>query len=148
VAGLGVGLLAAAVEAGVFSLEEGLRLASGGQSQTADYAAPRLLLVDAGTGAVVGGEALQPDFWREARSQPPRGDAAEQALKAHGVEVCLGLGPRLEWARVLETLGTLYVRGVEVDWAAFDAPYARRRVTLPTYPFQRERYWLKPERTR
>jgi acyl transferase domain-containing protein len=60
------------------------------------------------------------------------------------VEVCLEL--REEWPRILETLGMLYVKGVEVDWRAYDAPYERRRVTLPTYPFQRQRYWLTPGR--
>ena len=47
-----------------------------------------------------------------------------------------------EWPRLLKTLGTLYVKGVGVDWAAFDAPYQRCRADLPTYPFQRQRYWL------
>jgi len=37
------------------------------------------------------------------------------------------------------------VRGVGVDWAAFDRPYGRRKVALPTYPFQRERYWFTPK---
>jgi myxalamid-type polyketide synthase MxaB len=41
------------------------------------------------------------------------------------------------------TLGELYVRGVEVDWAGFDQDWARRKVLLPTYPFQRERYWVE-----
>ncbi|HYO72994.1 MAG TPA: SDR family NAD(P)-dependent oxidoreductase [Archangium sp.] len=48
-----------------------------------------------------------------------------------------------EWPRLLKTLGALYVKGVAVDWVAFDAPYERRRVTLPTYPFQRQRYWWR-----
>ncbi|HEY0092831.1 MAG TPA: polyketide synthase dehydratase domain-containing protein, partial [Archangium sp.] len=48
-----------------------------------------------------------------------------------------------ECPRLLKTLGALYVKGVEVDWAAFDAPYERRRVSLPTYPFQRQRYWWR-----
>ena len=43
---------------------------------------------------------------------------------------------------MLATLAALYVRGVPVDWAAFDRPYPRRKVSLPTYPFQRERYWV------
>jgi len=47
-----------------------------------------------------------------------------------------------DWTGILETLGALYLRGVEVDWSAFDAPYARRRVVLPTYAFQRGRFWL------
>ena len=31
-----------------------------------------------------------------------------------------------------------------MDWEKFDAPYARYRVPLPTYPFQRQSYWLEP----
>jgi NADPH:quinone reductase-like Zn-dependent oxidoreductase/acyl carrier protein len=34
------------------------------------------------------------------------------------------------------------VGGVAVDWAGFDRDYERRRVVLPTYPFQRQRYWI------
>ena len=36
----------------------------------------------------------------------------------------------------------LFVNGVNVDWAAFDRGYSRRRVALPTYPFQRQSYWV------
>jgi NADPH:quinone reductase-like Zn-dependent oxidoreductase/NAD(P)-dependent dehydrogenase (short-subunit alcohol dehydrogenase family)/SAM-dependent methyltransferase/acyl carrier protein len=49
-----------------------------------------------------------------------------------------------EWRQMLTTLGELYVRGVAVDWAGVDRPYVRRKLLLPTYPFQRERYWLSP----
>jgi NADPH:quinone reductase-like Zn-dependent oxidoreductase/acyl carrier protein len=34
------------------------------------------------------------------------------------------------------------VWGAEVNWQGFDAPYARRKVALPTYPFERQRYWI------
>jgi amino acid adenylation domain-containing protein len=47
-----------------------------------------------------------------------------------------------EWQVLLDTIAALYTRGVNLDWRAFDRPYARRRVTLPTYPFQRARHWL------
>ena len=46
-----------------------------------------------------------------------------------------------DWPQVLEALGALYVAGAPVDWRAFDEPYGRR-VSLPTYPFQRQRYWI------
>jgi acyl transferase domain-containing protein/acyl carrier protein len=39
-------------------------------------------------------------------------------------------------------LATAYRRGDTIDWAAFDAPWPRKRVSLPTYPFQRQRYWI------
>ena len=53
---------------------------------------------------------------------------------------------RGEWQQILESLGGLYLRGAEIDWAGFDAGYPRRRVPQPTYPFERQRYWvdLKP----
>ncbi|MET7669453.1 type I polyketide synthase [Micromonospora luteifusca] len=44
--------------------------------------------------------------------------------------------------RFLTSLAEVQVRGVEVDWSAFLDETGGRRVELPTYPFQRQRYWL------
>ncbi|MFN8008640.1 MAG: beta-ketoacyl synthase N-terminal-like domain-containing protein [Terriglobia bacterium] len=49
---------------------------------------------------------------------------------------------RGDWEQLLESLGRLYVRGAKVDWAGYDREYRRRKVSLPTYPFQRQRYWV------
>lgn len=43
---------------------------------------------------------------------------------------------------LLKALGHLWLAGVELDWAAFNANEQRMRVPLPTYPFDRERYWV------
>ncbi|NEZ55583.1 type I polyketide synthase [Adonisia turfae] len=43
---------------------------------------------------------------------------------------------------LLQTLGKLWLSGVEIDWASFYADQQRYRVPLPTYPFERKRYWL------
>jgi amino acid adenylation domain-containing protein len=43
-----------------------------------------------------------------------------------------------------QALGRLWLAGVPVDWTGFHAHEARRRAALPTYPFERERYWLEP----
>ena len=45
---------------------------------------------------------------------------------------------------VLESLGQLWASGVEVDWSSFHASERRRRVSLPTYPFERHSYWIGP----
>ena len=45
-------------------------------------------------------------------------------------------------AKFLASLAELHVRGVPVDWAAAFAGARPRRIGLPTYPFQRQRYWL------
>ena len=44
--------------------------------------------------------------------------------------------------RHAESLGRLYELGAKIDWKGFDAPYYRKKVLLPTYPFQREHYWV------
>lgn len=45
-------------------------------------------------------------------------------------------------AFLLNTLGRLWSAGVKVDWAGFYSRERRRRVELPTYPFERQRYWV------
>ncbi len=45
---------------------------------------------------------------------------------------------------ILETLGRLWMAGVSVDWQAFYGDERRRRVVLPTYPFERKRFWPEP----
>jgi NAD(P)-dependent dehydrogenase (short-subunit alcohol dehydrogenase family) len=45
----------------------------------------------------------------------------------------------------LETLGRLWLVGVPIDWAGFYSHERRRRIPLPTYPFERQRYWVEPE---
>jgi acyl transferase domain-containing protein len=44
----------------------------------------------------------------------------------------------------LNTLGQLWIAGTRVDWSGFSAGERRQRVTLPTYPFERQRYWIEP----
>jgi acyl transferase domain-containing protein/acyl carrier protein len=50
---------------------------------------------------------------------------------------------RSDYAAVLETLGRLWMSGCAVDWAAFHSGERRRRIPLPTYPFERERFWVE-----
>lgn len=45
-------------------------------------------------------------------------------------------------AYLLKTLGRLWISGVKVNWAGFYASERRHRVPLPTYPFERQRYWV------
>ena len=47
---------------------------------------------------------------------------------------------------VLEALGRLWTVGVEPDWEAFHAGERLHRVSLPTYPFERKRYWVDAPR--
>src|ERR1019366_6112002 len=49
-----------------------------------------------------------------------------------------------EWATLLFALGSLWQNGVSIDWDAFYANEDRRRIPLPTYPFERQRFWVDP----
>jgi len=46
------------------------------------------------------------------------------------------------WKQMLETLAQLYIQGQKIDWKNLDKGYRRRKIALPTYPFERQRYWL------
>lgn len=47
-------------------------------------------------------------------------------------------------AFVLSALGQLWMAGAPVDWSGFYVEENRHRVPLPTYPFERKRYWISP----
>ena len=53
------------------------------------------------------------------------------------------LSPRDGWRTLLDTVLRAYVRGVAIDWAGFHGDCRHRRVPLPTYPFQRKRFWFQ-----
>ena len=51
-----------------------------------------------------------------------------------------------EQATLLTSLGKLWLAGVTPDWNGFYAQKRRQRVFLPTYPFERQRYWIEPRK--
>ena len=89
------------------------------------------LLLEVGPGNTVGGLALQVDCW---------GDTPASLVVA--------LRHRFERhpdnAYLLGAAGRLWAAGAAVDWEAVHAHERLRRVVLPTYPFERERYWVEP----
>lgn len=50
-----------------------------------------------------------------------------------------------EWRTLLGAVGTVFTAGRDIDWAGFDGDYRRSRVALPSYPFERTRYWFDGE---
>lgn len=70
--------------------------------------------------------------------------ARQQAGRRTVVATLPGMGDRLGASQALmQALGELWSAGASIQWEAFTAGQTRHRVSLPTYPFQRLRYWLE-----
>lgn len=135
--------------------------------------APQVPFVSNTTGHFVDATVpIDAAYWRAQVRSPVQLDAGLQSLIEDGCTVFIEIGaapfmlriaqdkladdqsvamlPSLRksegnWDVVLDSLARLHVLGAPVDWKGFDAPYARQRVALPTYPFQRSRYWFEAQ---
>ncbi|MCP3803744.1 SDR family NAD(P)-dependent oxidoreductase [Allokutzneria sp. A3M-2-11 16] len=122
------------------------------------FAEPRIPLVSNVSGDVLGAEIASPDYWVRHARECVRFADGTRTLRELGATAFVQLGPgavgtlvdaylamgRSEELSVVRALGKLHAHGSTVDWAAFFAGSGARRVDLPTYPFQRSRYWLDP----
>jgi len=79
------------------------------------------------------------------------GSFANQHPACHGGQTSLILAtlpaahePQSSLRYLLETVGKLWLLGVEPDWPGLHAGERRQRLPLPTYPFQRQRFWITP----
>jgi acyl transferase domain-containing protein len=92
---------------------------------------PSLVLLEAGPGRALGDLARR----------HPRRTAGHPVLAS--LAAADGEGPT-DLGAMLTALGRLWQMGVEIDWDGFHRGERRRRVVLPTYPFERRRYWIDP----
>jgi acyl transferase domain-containing protein len=123
-------------------------------------------------GTSADGRELDAAYWWQNVRKPVLFAKSLEAISADGYEVFLELSPHPvlagaiiesltsygrqatvlpsirrnedERAAMLASLGTLYTLGFPIDWPALYGP-AQHRVTLPPYPWQRERYWNESE---
>ena len=130
------------------------------------YLKPQISLISNVTGTATA-EIGTPEYWCQHVLQPVRFAESIKALAQQGCEIFIEIGSkptllgmgrycvpegvllpslrpgREDWQQLLESLGTLYVNGAAVDWNGFDKDYTHSQVVLPTYPFQRQRYWVE-----
>ena len=76
--------------------------------------------------------------------QQAAGDHAAQCIALPSMRHSYDRQPDV--AFLLNTLGQLWLAGVEVSWQGFYKHEHRRRLPLPTYPFERQRYWVERHR--
>ncbi|MFD9916588.1 type I polyketide synthase, partial [[Kitasatospora] papulosa] len=139
-------------------------------AQVLDYTEPTVPVVSTVTGAPVGSELCDPEYWVEHVRARVRFHDAVRWLSDSGVRTFLEVGPdavltamgpdctdapgtaflpvlrrdRPESREALTAFAAAHARGVPVDWARHHAGRDARRVELPGYPFQRRRFWLDP----
>ncbi|WP_078856363.1 type I polyketide synthase [Streptomyces sp. NBRC 109706] len=136
------------------------------------FMAPRIPVVSNVTGEIATDELTDPEYWVRHVREAVRFADGVNALNEYGVTRFLELGPDTVLATMArhcleeqaedgtvvfasalrakhaetETfagfLGQAHIAGASVDWQAFYAGTGAERVDLPTYAFQRQRYWL------
>ena len=117
------------------------------------------------------GEAVDADYWTEQLRNPVRFWEGLQKVTDAGATMLIEVGPQPtllpvigsafagreialasclrrgkdDHAELLGNLGRMYTAGLDIDWKAFDAPFTRKRLSLPTYPFGRKKFWFNDD---
>ncbi|PBO16915.1 polyketide synthase, partial [Streptomyces albidoflavus] len=143
-------------------------------AESLEYAEPRIPVVSDVTGALAEpGQLTRAAYWVEHVRATVRFADGVRALTGAGANAFLEIGPggvltalaqsvleaddrdeavvlpalrkdRDEETALLTAVAGLHVSGVRVDWSAWFTGTGARRTELPTYAFQRERYWPRP----
>ncbi|MEM9482533.1 MAG: beta-ketoacyl synthase N-terminal-like domain-containing protein [Cyanobacteria bacterium P01_F01_bin.116] len=138
---------------------------------TVEFRKPQLNIVSNLTGLLATSDIATPEYWVNHIRQPVQFNQGMKTLQQQ-CKILLEIGPKPvllgmghqcfeqeivnqmqwlpslrpgqdDWAVLLKSLGTLYGIGIDVNWSGFDQDYQRQQVSLPTYPFQRQRYWFE-----
>jgi acyl transferase domain-containing protein len=142
--------------------------AFGAHADTTTYRTPTVAFMSSVTGGPATAALATPTYWRDHVLVTVRFGAAVEALRQAGIGHFLEIGPqptllglvariagddsglhaslrprdgRDERAQLADAVGSLWTAGVEIDWRAIDQGRSQK-VDLPTYPFQRQRFWL------
>lgn len=132
---------------------------------------PNIPIISTATGEVLTHEqATSPAYWQSHLRVPVRFSAALRTLLAQGRSGVIELGPRgtltslaqrqatdehvfvaslglpgiSESQSVMVALASLWVKGAAISWPDMFGEEKRFRVSLPTYPFERQRHWVEP----
>jgi len=128
---------------------------------------PAIPLVSNLTGTLAAEEVTMAQYWRQHVRQAVNFKMGIETMSAQGCDVMIEMGPKptlislgmqsitegvlwlpslkqggSDWNTLLHSLAQLSLRS-SIDWKGFDQGYQRRRLPLPTYPFQHTPYWLE-----
>ena len=132
-----------------------------------DFTTPKIAFISNLTGSDVTHEVTKPSYWCEHIMAPVLFAKGVASLQEQSIDHCIEIGPKpvllgmihdclsenslitllpsirpdQEWEQLLKSLGELYVQGTPIAWhGVYQGTF--RRLRLPTYPFQRKRYWM------
>lgn len=128
---------------------------------------PAIPLVSNLTGTLAAEEVTMAQYWRQHVRQAVNFKMGIETMSEQGCDVMIEIGPKptlislgmqsisegilwlpslkqgsSDWNTILHSLAKLSLR-TNVDWKGFDQGYQRRRLPLPTYPFQHTAFWLE-----
>ncbi|MBW4454228.1 MAG: polyketide synthase dehydratase domain-containing protein [Nostoc indistinguendum CM1-VF10] len=133
------------------------------------YSVPNIGIVSSLTGELATDVIAKAEYWHRQVDTPIEFSTSIQTLQAQGCELFIEISPKAiliditkqfipqefgtflpslneqeeDWQVLLQSLSTLYIQGHNINWEEFDSDYQRHRISLPTYPFERQKYWLK-----
>ncbi|GFE68913.1 type I polyketide synthase [Chroococcus sp. FPU101] len=135
-----------------------------------NYHRPQLSLISNLTGDFITDEIATSEYWCLHIRQAVKFAQSIATLQKHNYKILLEIGPQpillgmsrtassssfeplmlpslrsgvLDWQQLLQSLSELYLKGYKINGLGFDQEYSRRLVSLPSYPFQRQRYWAQ-----
>ncbi|MBB5939896.1 polyketide synthase [Streptomyces zagrosensis] len=151
---------------------DGMLAAFQAVAATVRFNPPKLALVSGLTGELARpGELERPDYWVRQTRGAVRFSDGMRTMHQQGANIFLELGPQpvlsgmgaacltdqgpIAWlpsltkakngaSVMVRSLAELHVREVSIDWRGYFAPFGGERIALPTYAFQRERFWFDP----
>ncbi|MEM9273738.1 MAG: type I polyketide synthase, partial [Cyanobacteria bacterium P01_F01_bin.143] len=135
-------------------------------AETINYQIPQIPIISNLTGELSTKDIATSDYWINHICQPVQFAKSIRFLDKQEISIFLEIGvkPTLtvmaqnilndkiflsslnpkknDWRQILESLKEIYFQGIEINWAEVTKNYNGHKISLPTYPFQRQRYWF------
>ncbi|MCC5616012.1 SDR family oxidoreductase [Nostoc sp. CHAB 5836] len=135
---------------------------------------PKIPFISNVSGTWITAEVTDPNYWARHLRQPVRFSLGIAELLKQSEPILLEVGPgrtltslakqhqtdklialtsirhpqeqQSDVEFLLNTLGRLWLVGIQIDWSGFYVNEKRHRIPLPTYPFEHQRYWIEVNR--
>ena len=133
-----------------------------------EYRDPQIPLISNLSGQLIKAGEINADYWARHLIEPVHFKQSMECCASLNVTIYQEMGPQAvllgmgegcvsgdylwlpslsegksDWKHMLESLGTLWMQAIPIDWKQFDQPYSRKWVSLPNYPFQNKYYKLQ-----